>query len=94
MVSRVREGEKGFRERNRGDQWTIVNQKKPPNLQPSTSASGTIFINFLPSTISPHEISNIFRPYGKISNIHIPHNPNPESKPRFAFVKFYSSQSL
>ena len=68
-------------------------KRRNHNQQPSL-ATRTCFIDYLPKDISIPELSKIFKPYGIITNIFIPHSLRPHHSLHYAFVPFLTSETL
>ena len=82
------------RERN-NEEWQTIKRRRrqsPPKNPPT--ARKTIFIDYLPLEIKPQTLSFIFLPHGRISTIIIPAKLREKCNHRFAFIKFFSTQSL
>lgn len=94
-LERESERERSSRETHSNpNPWIPVRRRRP---QPSTHpnlATKTIFIDFLPINTTPYDISNIFFPYGLITDIVLPEKLRPNTKHRYPFVRFYSSHSM
>ena len=94
MESRVREGDRSARERNRHE-WTVVGRRTPkPPPKPAPTASRTCFVDFLPMDITIGEIEKIFNRHGKITHIFIPTKIRPNRQRRYAFVQYLHPKSL